>query len=386
MLVVAEVALALVLLAGSGLMIRSLGKLLSVNPGFVADNVLTLRLSLPTGTIAPDSMPGFYDRLQEEIAGVPGVAQVAIGDCAPLSNGCNGTIMTFADRPPSPTGNAMVGVHWVSPDWFSTMRVPLKRGRMFAQSDRLNGPKVVLINEAAARRYFPGEDPIGKKVAVYQGGFHTGAEVIGIVGDVKYGTIDSLARPDAYISYTQSRLSRMMIFARTTGDPTSLAPSVRAAVRRVAPEAPVFDIKSMPARVATATAQTRFSAVLLTLFAAVAVSLAVMGIYGVLSFAVTQRTPEIGIRMALGADGGRVLGLVLRDAVRLTAAGLVIGLAAALALTRVLRSMLYDVSTTDPLTYAAMTGALLVAVLAASFIPARRASAVDPVTALRKSC
>lgn len=383
-LVVAEVALALVLLAGSGLMIRSLGNLLDVDAGFDGRNVLTLRLSMPPGVVAPDSMPGFYERLQDEIRGLPGVEQVALADCPPLNNGCNGTIMTFADRPQSATGNAMVGVHWVSPDWFTTMRVPLKRGRLFSEDDRLNAPKVVLINEAAARQHFRGEDPIGKRVAVYQGGFHTGAEVIGIVGDVRYGTIDSTARPDAYISYGQARLSRMMLFVRTTGDPSAMAPAVRAVVRRVAPEAPVFDIRAMSARVATASSQTRFSAILLGLFAAVSLSLAVMGIYGVLSFAVAQRTGEIGIRMALGAERGRVVALVLRDAAMLAAVGLVSGVAAALALTRVLRNMLFEVATTDPLTYVAMALVLGLAVLAAGWVPARRAARVDPVIALRR--
>ena len=383
-LVVAEVALALVLLAGSGLMIRSLGKLLSVQPGFDSGNVLTLRLTMPAGEVAPDSMPGFYERLLEEIAGVPGVEQVALADCPPLNNGCNGTIMTFADRPQSATGNAMVGVHWVSKHWFETMRVPLKRGRMFTEEDRLNAPKVVIINEEAARRYFKGEDPIGKRVAIYQGGFHTGAEVIGIVGDVRYGTIDSTAAADAYISYSQARLSRMMLFVRTAGDPSAMVPSVRAVVRRVAPNAPVFDIKSMSARVATASAQARFSAILLGMFAAVALSLAVMGIYGVLSFAVAQRTGEIGIRMALGAERGRVLALVMRDGAVLACLGLAIGLVTALALTRVLRTMLFEVTTTDPLTYVGMVLVLALAVAAASWIPARRASRVDPVIALRK--
>lgn len=383
-LVVAEVALALVLLAGSGLMIRSLGNLLAVDPGFDGRNILTLRLSIPAGNVAPDSMPGFYDRLQQEIAGVPGVQQVAIADCPPLNNGCNGTIMTFADRPSSATGNAMVGVHWVSNNWFSTMRVPLRRGRLFATDDRLNAPKVVLINDAAARQYFPGEDPIGKRVAVYQGGFHTGAEVIGIVGDVRYGTIDSTARPDVYISYGQARISRMMLFVRSAGDPSAVAPAVQAAARRVAPFAPVYDMRSMSARAATASAQSRFSAVLLGLFAAVAVALAVMGIYGVLSFAVAQRTGEIGIRMALGAERGRVLGLVLRDAAVLAVIGLGAGIVAALALTRVLRGMLFEVTTTDPVTYAAMVSILAMAVALAAWVPARRAARVDPVIALRK--
>jgi putative ABC transport system permease protein len=383
-LVVAEVALALVLLAGSGLMIRSLGKLLAVDPGFDGRNVLTLRLSMPAGTVSPDSMPGFYERLQDEISGVPGVEQVAIADCPPLNNGCNGTIMTVADRPQSATGNAMVGVHWASQNWFETMRVPLRRGRMFTAEDRLNAPKVVLINEATARKYFQGEDPLGKRIAVYQGGFHTGAEIIGIVGDVRYGTIDSSAAPDVYISYSQARLPRMMVFVRTAGDPSAMAPSVRAAVKRVAPLAPVFDVRPMSARIANASAQARYSAILLGLFAAMALSLAVMGIYGVLSFAVAQRTGEIGIRMALGAERGRVLALVMRDGAILAAIGLAIGVLTALALTRVLRTMLFEVTTTDPLTYAAMAVVLAMAVAVASWIPARRAARVDPVIALRK--
>jgi predicted permease len=382
-LVIAEVALAFVLLAGSGLMIRSLGNLLGVDPGFNASNVLTLRLTVPDGDVAPDSMPGFYERLQSEIGALPGVESVALADCPPLSGGCNGTIMTFADRPPSATGNAMIGVHWVSPSWFSAMRVPLIRGRLFTEEDGLETPKVVLINEEAARKYFPGEDPIGKRVAVYQGGFDAGAEVIGIVGDVRFGTIDSLARPDAYISYGQARITRMMIFVRATGDPSALAPGVRNAIRNVAPGIPLYDMQPMSARVSSATGQARFSAVLLAMFAAVALSLAVMGIYGVLSFAVAQRTREIGIRMALGAEQSRVLTLVVREGVLLASAGVVLGLVAALAFSRVLRSMLFEVTTTDPWTYGLMVLVLAGAAFLASWVPAQRAARVDPVVALR---
>lgn len=383
-LVVAEVALALVLLAGSGLMIRSLGNLLGVDAGFDGRNVLTLRLSVPAGVVAPDSMPGFYDALQQEIGSLPGVNQVALSDCPPLSGGCNATIMTRADRPPSETGNAMIGVHWVTPDWFSTMRVPLKRGRMFDGGDRLGTTKVVLINEAAARKYFPGEDPVGKRVAVYQGGFHTGADVIGVVGDIRYGTIDSMPRPDAYISYGQARRSGMMIFVRAAGDPTVLAPAVRERIRQFAPLDPIYDIRSMDARISAATSQVRLSTILLSLFAFVALSLSAMGIYGVMSFAVAQRTREIGIRVALGADRGNVLGLVLREGVLLAGTGVVIGLAAALAFTRVLRTMLFEITPSDPRTYVAIAIVLAAVLLVASWIPARRAAAVDPMVALRR--
>jgi predicted permease len=382
-LVVAEVALALVLLAGSGLMLRSLGNLLQVDPGFDARHVLTLRLALPPGEVAHDSMPGFYDEIQAALAALPGVDGVALEDCPPLNGGCNSTIMTFADRPPSATGNAMIGVHWVSPEWFRTMRVPLLRGRGFTGADRIGAPKVVVINETAARRYFPGEDPLGKQVAVYQGGFNTGAEVVGIVGDVRYETIDSTARPDAYIPYAQAPVGRMMIFARTTQDPAALAPSAMARLRQVAPSAPIYDIQPMESRLASASSQARFSAILLGLFALVALTLAVTGIYGVMSFAVAQRTREIGIRIALGADRRRVLALILREGGLLALVGAGIGLAAALASTRVLRGMLFEVTTTDPGTYAAMIVVLAAAALTASWLPARRAARVDPMVAIR---
>lgn len=382
-LVVAEIAIALVLLAGSGLMIRSLSNLMQINPGFSGENVLTLRVTIPRGTLVADSMAGFYTQLQSEIAALPGVTSVGLSDCAPLSNGCNGTIMTFADRPPSATGNKMVGAHWVTPAWFQTMRVPVKRGRMFTEADREGTGKVIVINEEAAKKFFPNEDPIGKRVAVYQGGFHTGAEVIGIVGDVRYHSVDSPARPDAYISYAQSPISRMIIYVRTTGDPTSMAPTVRAVVRRFAPRNPVYDIQAMTARMASASAQARFSATLLGLFATVALVLAMMGIYGVMSFGVAQRTREIGIRVALGADRSRVLGLVLREGALLAVVGVAIGSIAALSFTRLLRTMLYEVSVTDAPTYALMIVLLGTAVLVATWIPARRAASVNPVSALR---
>ena len=383
-LVVAEVALALVLLVGAGLMVRSLGNLLAVNPGFDAEHVLTLRMSIPPGAVAPDSMPGFYERVQETIAALPGVESVALADCPPLNGGCNGTLMTFPDRPLTATGNAIVGVHWVSPSWFRTMRVPLTRGRLFGAEDRAGSPKVLVINAEAARKYFPGQDPLGRVVRVYQGGFHTGATIIGVVGDVRFGTIDSTARPDVYISYGQGRTSNMLIFARTTGAPTALTPGIRARLHDIAPLDPVYDVRTMAERVGTASAQARFSATLLAMFAAVALALAVMGIYAVLSFAVAQRTREIGIRMALGADRRSVLALIVRDGALLAAAGLAIGLGAAWALSRVLTTMLFDVAPADPATYAAIVVILAGAALLASWLPARRAASVDPVTALRR--
>ncbi|HEY4102040.1 MAG TPA: ABC transporter permease [Gemmatimonadales bacterium] len=382
-LVIAEVALALVLLAGSGLMLRSLGRLMAVNPGFTSDHILTIRTAFPPGALSPDSLPGFYERLQARLAAVPGVTGVALADCPPLNGGCNGTIMTFPDRPQSVTGNAMIGVHWVSPNWFGALHVPLIRGRMFAPGDAAGAPRVVLINEAAAKQYFPHEDPIGKAVKIYQGGFDKGATVIGIVGDVRFGTIDSVARPDSYISTGQSHVERLVIFLRTSVDPASVSSAARRAIAEIAPGNPVYDIRTMAARVGNATAQARFSALLLAIFAAVALALAVMGIYGVMSFGVVQRTREIGIRMALGAERGSVVGMVMAEGARLAGVGGVIGVAAALALTRVLRSLLYDVAPSDPATYAGVVLVVAAAVVVASWIPARRAASVEPTEALR---
>jgi predicted permease len=384
LLMVVEVALALVLLAGSGLMVRSLGKLLRVDPGFDAHNVLTLRLNVPPGGIARDSLPGFYDRLLTRLGAIPGVTGAALGDCPPLNGGCNRTVITFAGRPPVPLSEAPpLGVHTVTPGWFAALHVPLLRGRLLTDADRMGLPKVVLVSQAAARRYWPNDDPIGKRVSIYQSGFQDGATVIGVVGDVRYNTVDSLPVPDAYISYYQAPRSGMMLFLRTARDPASVAAAARRAIHEVAPTYPAYDVQPMDARVAAATAQARFSAALLALFAGVALALAVVGIYGVMSFAVVQRTREIGIRMALGADRREVARFVIGEGVALVAAGAVIGLAAALMLTRILRSLLFDVTPSAPATYVAIVVVLGAAAAVASWVPARRAARVDPTEALR---
>jgi predicted permease len=384
-LAAAEIALALVLLAGSGLMLRSLGRLLGVDPGFNADRVLTLRLNTEAG-LGRDSLPRFYDLALQRLAALPGVTDVALGDCPPLNGGCNGTVMLRRDRPPVDEGSAPeVGVHWVTQHWFSALRVPLLGGRSFDDGDRLGGRKVVLISESAARQYFAGEDPIGRPVSVGQGGFWDDtAYVVGVVGDVHYGTIDSLPRPDVYLSYYQSPRGRMMVYLRTAVDPLSIAPAVRRVLSEVAPDAPVYDVRTLSSRVADASAYARFSAMLLAIFAAMALVLAAIGVYGVISFAAGQRTKEIGLRVALGASPGSVVRLMMRHGLAIGLAGLAVGLAASLAATRLLKSMLYDVAPTDPLTFVGIVVVLLVAVLLASWIPARRAAGVQPMEALRE--
>ncbi len=254
---------------------------------------------------------------------------------------------------------------------------------MFDVADQAGAPRVVLISETAAHKYWPHDNPVGRRVKVYQGGFDAGATVIGVVGDVRFGMIDSLPAPDVYIPYAQSPASRMMIFLRTDGAPLTAVPAVRRALHEVAPQDPVYDVASMVQRAGAASAQARFSALLLAIFAGVALALAVMGIYGVMSFGVQQRTREIGIRVALGADRRSILALVVREGILLTAVGATIGVAGALLLTGVLRTLLYEVQPTDPATYAVILAVIGLTMLAASWIPARRAAAVDAVEALR---
>ena len=383
-LAVAEIALALVLLAGSGLMLRSLGKLLDVDAGIRPEGVLTLRLNSRDGT-GRDSLPGFYDRVLDELGSLPGVTNVGFTSCAPLSGGCNGTVILFRDRPPAGPGTEPpVGVHWVSPGWFGAAGVPLKRGRLFDSGDRLGGRKVVLVNEAAARKFWPGEDPLGRPVAVGQGGFGDTAYVVGVVGDVRYETLETPPEPDVYLSYYQSPRAGMLAFVRTAGDPSSLAAPARARLRQAAPESPVYDVRALSDRLSDATAQARLAAMLLSLFAAVALALATLGTYGVVSFAVTQRTREIGVRIALGARPGDVVRLIVRQGMALVVTGTALGLVMALAATRVMQTLLFGVTATDPVTFGAIVVVLVGAVVVASWIPARRAAGIEPLEALRE--
>jgi len=383
-LVAAEVALALVLLACSGLMIKSFGRLLATRTGVDPDNVLTARVTLPFEQYSRASSTAFFQELERRIRALPGVLSTGMSTCHALAGGCNRTVIWFRDRPAVPKGaEPEVGVHFVSPDYFRTMKIPVLRGRGFTPADRQDAPKVVLVNQTAARKFWPNEDPIGKPVAVGQGGFGDRAEVIGVVGDVRYGQMEEVPRPDVYISYLQSSRSSLMIFVRSDIGPAPLAQALRQQVRELNKDLPVYDVKIMRERIGDATSRTRFSAILLAVFASIALILAAVGVYGVMSYAVTQRTREIGVRIALGARPASVLALVIRRGMVLTLAGIAVGLPAALAATRVLTTLLYQVTPSDPSTYAAVTAVLGAVALLASYIPARRATHVDAVVALR---
>jgi putative ABC transport system permease protein len=381
LLITGEIGLALMLLIAAGLMIKSFARLVSTRSGVDPDRVLTLRINLPgTG----DASKIFFTELRRRVHTLPGVIDAGMLSCFPLAGGCNATGIEFRDRPPVPAGSwPTVGVHWASPEFFKTMRVPLIKGRLFTDAVGAGAPKVVLINETAARRFWPSEDPIGKPIAVGTGGFDDRAEVIGIVGDVRYGQMDEPPAADVYINYLQSPQRSLMLFVKTAGNPTALTDAVRREVYSLNRSLPVFDVLSMRERIRDASSKARFTAMLLLIFASIALILAAVGIYGVMSYAVTQRTREIGIRIALGARPSEVRSLVLRRAVVLTLAGLVLGLTGAIAATRVLSTLLFEVKPTDPETYVLVAAVLGLVSLVASYIPAVRATRVDPLTALR---
>jgi putative ABC transport system permease protein len=383
LLVVTEIALAVVLLAGAGLMIRSLANRMQVDPGVDPERVLTLRLTLLPGQTARDSLPGFYDRLLERLSGVPGISSAAIGNCVPLAGGCNSTSLYLYDRPASAPGTEPeVGVQWVSPGWLSTLGVPLVRGRLFTGADRMGTPQVVLVSATAARRFWPGQDPVGRLMGVGQGRFDS-ATVVGVVGDVRFGILDSLPGAEVYLPYHQSPRQGMIVYLKTSGDPVTITSTARAAIQEVAPGLPAYDVRTLASRVADASAQARFSAILLGLFALMALALATLGIYGVIAFVVAQRTREISIRMALGAVRRDVLGMIVRQGLVLALAGAGLGLVAACFATRVLGSLLYDVTPADPGTYGTIVILIVLAALLASWIPAHRAARIHPMESLR---
>jgi len=383
-LVAAQIALAIILLTGAGLMIRSVDRLYGIGIGIAGEDVLTMRLDLPRATYTNDTGPLFFIRLVERIRAVPGVESVGLANCPPVSGGCNATSIWFTrGEPDRNVRRPIVGIHWATPEYFPTMGIRLLNGRLFNDHDRLGQPRVVLVNETAARTFWPNSDPLGKPVSVGQGGFHEGAIVVGVVSDVRYRTLETVAMPDVYVPVAQSFQSRMRIFIKSHLDTSGLVAAAGREVRALDPNLPLFEVKTMEERMGDAMWRTRVGAWLLTTFAAVALLLTAIGIFGVMAQIVTQRTPEIGIRMALGAQRRDVLTLVLGRAAFVTGVGLLIGISAALALTRLLKTLLYEVRPYDPVTFAAVAVVIAIVALTACYIPARRATRVDAVVALR---
>ena len=391
-LVVAEIALALVLLSSAGLLIQSFFKLQQVNPGFDARNVLAVKFSLPDSTY-PDSVrtADFCQRFADRVSALPGVRSASIVTPLPLSGQLRNLSFQIEEHPVAEAQKPTTDVYAAGLNYFRTMSIPLLRGRDFTTQDTLKSPFVVIVNETFARRFFPGEDPIGKRVSP-DGSTEPGPpgapapvrEIVGVVPDVKARTLDSPPRPQMYLPHAQYADHNVALVTRADHDPRALLPALRAAVAELDSTVPLYAAQPMENYVALGAARPRFNAVLLSIFAAVALTLTAIGIYGVMAYSVAQRTQEIGIRMALGAQKGDVFRLVVGGGLRLVVAGVVIGVLAALALTRLLASLLYGVNVADAPTLSAVVLLLGFVALLACWLPARRAAGVDPAIALRE--
>jgi putative ABC transport system permease protein len=382
-LVVAETALALMLLVGAGLLSRSFIRLQRVDQGFNPRNVLTAVVTLPQAVYPErNQIASFYDQLLERVGTLPGVQSSAAVSSLPLTGYDSDAGFVIQGRPaPQPDQRPVAWVSSVSPGYFRTMGMRLIAGREFTERDNERSPKVVIISEATARRHFPNEDPIGKRIG--NGRPDGWIEIVGVTADVKQFGLSQDARVSMFFPDRQRPARRMFIVARTAGDPLSLSSALRGAVAAMDKDLAVSNIIPMEEITAQSIGQERFTLLLLGLFSALALLLAAAGIYGVMSYAVAQRTHEIGIRMALGAQTRDVLKLVVTQGMALVLAGVGIGLASALALTRFIRGLLFGVSATDPMTFVGVAALLALVALVACYVPARRASKVDPMVALR---
>ena len=382
-LAVAELSLALVLLIGAGLLITSFYRVLQVNPGFVPERVLTMDLSLTDAQYpAPRQKSEFFSQVLRRVESLPGVRSAALADSLPLSPYQMFLMMPLNRLLPraslSSSTRVMMSRLTVSPGYFYTLGIPVLKGRTFTDHDDERALKVAVVNEALVRHLWPAEDPIGKKLPLFGD-----LTVVGVVGNTRHEGLSQETEAEIYVPYLQSPQNSMQLAVRTAAEPDSIVSAVRAQVRDVDPEQPLYHVATLQQVMSESLAPRRLNVLLLGIFAAIALALATVGIYGVMAFSVAQRTHEIGIRMALGAERHDVLALVVRQGLRLTLLGVVLGVAGAWALTRFLANLLYGVKPTDPLTFVAVSLILIAVALLACYIPARRAANVDPMVALR---
>ena len=390
-LVVAELALALVLLVGAGLLLNSFVRLIDVDPGYDPDNVITAQINLPrTKYPGPAAQRAFFDATLDRLRQIPGVRAIGVTNLLPLTRG--NIVLSFEpEGQPPPLQDQeppRASLRIVSPGFFDAMGIALREGRAIGDEDRAGTTPVVVVNEALARQYFDGR-ALGRHLNDFLGG---GAfEIVGVAGDVRSAGLDSEAQPEAFVSYRQIPDMMTMAFAgfgvtivgRTEGDPLALVAPLRREVLASDPELPLDDVKTMAARLSASVAEPRFYAAIIGTFAALALVLAVVGIYGVLSYTVSQRHREIGVRMALGARRPDIVRLVLRQGLTLVGIGLVLGLAGSVGVTRFLKTLLFGITATDPTTFVGISALVVLVALAACYLPARRATRVDPMQALR---
>jgi putative ABC transport system permease protein len=385
-LVIVETAVAVLLVVGAGLLLRSFARLTAVDPGFRPEGVLTLRLLVPQGKYENPELVAFTGRIQEGLRALPGVTGVGMVSNLPMSGEESIEGMVIEGKPqPKPEDVPLGDFRQATAGYFQTMGIPLIDGRLFTENDHDKAPPVAVIDETLARAYWPGENALGKRFRF--GGFGERDEpwitVVGIVGNVRNSGLHVDARPQLYVPQAQNPSGQLSLVVRTAGDPKRLIPDARAAVFAIDPNQPIDRMRTMEEMVSTSVAGRRFNMVLLVIFAGLALVLAAVGIYGITSYSVAQRTREMGLRMALGARPGTVLGLVLREAGTLALLGLGAGLVLAFAATRVMSSLLFGVGSTDPATFAAVSLGLAAVSLFAAYLPGRRATQVDPMVALR---
>lgn len=392
LLIVAETTLAVVLLVGAGLLTRSFARLLSVDLGFTADAVQTFTVTLPDSRYAqPPQRQEFVETLTSRIASNPAIESAGAVFGLPLSGFSYGISTSTIDgrRLSDDEQDALtLQVRIVTPDYFKTMSIPITRGRGFAAADRRGTPSVAILNQAAAARIWPEGEPLGHELRLGTrfglGGEQGGGTIVGVVGDVRDFGPAAKAAPTLYLAHAQWPVTFMTVVAKGRGEPSTLIEPMRSVLQNIDPDVPMFAVRSMPQIVSNAVAQPRLYMVLIVCFAGTAMLLAAIGLYGVLAYAVGQRTREIGIRLALGARRGEVLRMVMSQAGKLMVAGVAIGLVAAVLASRLLRAQLFEVAPTDTVTYVLVALVLMAVSLLASWIPARRASRIDPMTALRQ--
>ena len=383
LLVTAQIALAFVLLIGAGLMAKSFLRLSRVDTGINAENVLAMDISLTSAYSEPDQWTDFYERVVERVESLPGVRSAGVTSHLPMSGEDGSRSFTIQGEALVTEGEKLSAeFRRVSRDYFDAMGIRLIRGRAFAAQSSSTGAGEIIINQALARRFFPGEDPLGK-ILLVEDGPPRARKIIGVVGDVKHFGPAAEPKPEIYVSHRDLPWFNMALAVRATGNPSSLTDAVRREISEVDKNLPVANIKTMDQYVRGSVSQERFSMTLLIIFAIAAMAMAVIGIYGVIAYSVTQRTREIGIRLALGARAGDVLKLIVRQGIVMAVIGIAIGFAVALVLTRIMEGLLFEVTATDPITFAFVSLLLLGVSIAASYLPARRATKLEPGVALR---
>jgi putative ABC transport system permease protein len=382
--VIGEISVALVLLTGSGLLVKSFLRLLDVAPGFDPHNLLTLKVDLPSARHSKDpEVIAFFADVLQRIEALPGVESASACSSLPFTGIGSGTSFTIQGRPASPENELSTDVRVIEPDYFRTMRIPLRQGRLFTRQEDARESHVVIVSEALVQKYFPNQNSLGKQITIDMKDQNVPSEIVGVVGDVRHHGLDSTPRPTIYWPHPELVYNSMMLVVRSKAAPIPLTRSIRAIVQSLDPDLPISDVRTMEQWMSDNVGQARFNTLLLGIFSALALLLTVIGIYGVMSAAVTERTHEIGVRMALGATPRDIWRHTLAAGAIITLVGLSTGLAASLILTRLLSSLLYDVKPRDPVTFAVVTAVLASVALLACYVPARRAMRVDPMVALR---